>query len=835
MHMTRSASARKHRWKGAALLLPLALTLAGAGPAVAAARQAAPAARRTDLAAVRTAEPGVVPPGRTTATNGNVRRACAAPAELGQMSCLAMLRTGVPGAVRPDMLVPEGYDPADLQSAYKLVSAAAGRGKGETVAVVDAYNDPDAAHDLAVYRAQWGQPACDRATGAGCVTIVNERGTAGPLPTEDPSGSWELEESTDIEMVSAVCPNCHILLVEASSDFITDMGMAEDTAVRLGARFISDSWGGSSTAATNGYFNHPGVAITAAGGDGGLGVSYPASVQYVTSVGGTTLVPDKKVARGWRETAWTGSPGIYYAATGSGCGDDPDADAKPAWQTVDDNAAHGCLNRTDNDVAAVGDPDTPVWFYDTYPFQGLNLDWNLVGGTSVSSPIIASVYALAGAPRPGTYPASYLYQPGHAFRLFPVTSGQDGYCRPEYLCNAADDYPGTHYNGPAGWGTPDGTAAFTDTATGHTITVNNPGTQDYEAGARVLIPVRAVDSAAGLKLAYSATGLPAGLRIDGATGTISGRLPRKSATRLVTVTAADRSGATGSVAFDVVAVRNLRAAYHRVTGPVRLYELSATFCLYDAHNGHANGTRVELWSCDRNAAEQWTYLPDASPDGDGTLVIHGKCATIRNVGPRHSPRLVLADCTGAAGQEWSLQFLQNLYNPGSGECMTGEGGSFKAPSTDGAWVGIDFCVGGFNQVFVVPPGPVLSALHGTCLNDPDNSAKDGVQADATACNGGTAQKWTIFSSDGFTDHNGLCLDATAAGYNEPDSFPGVAVRLQNCEASGVDDYWVPQPDGLVIEDDVLLCLDNLGSTSSRPAKVVVEPCYGNAGEVWAEG
>ncbi len=529
---TRSALAAPCAAAVAATVAATAMAAAapGARAVPAPAARSAPATARpaaiAKLAAVAPAGAGV-PVGsqpRSLHLARGVRQVCGAP-EPGQAQCLALLRTGVHGGAGPDLSVPEIYGPADLESAYRLTFASAARGIGETVAVVDAYDDPHAARDLAVYRAAWDLPACDSATGAGCVTVVDERGASHPLPAVDPTGSWEVEESLDMDMVSAICPNCHILLVEASSAELTDVGEAEDTAVRLGAKFVSDSWGFPSDVAANHYFNHPGVAITAAAGDSGIGTYSPASTQFVTSVGGTTLVPAKGTARGWRETVWSAQPGLPDGATSSGCGFDPHADAKPAWQAIDGNAAHGCLNRTDNDVAAVADPNTPVWSYDSYPYAGRPPGWSPVGGTSVASPIIASVYALAGPPRPGTYPASYLYQPGHAAELFKVTKGRDGYCAPAYLCDAADDYPGTSYNGP-GWGTPDGTAAFTDTATGHTITVIDPGTQDYGVGAKLRVPVSAVDSAPGQTLAFSAAGLPSGVHINEEAGIISGLAAR---------------------------------------------------------------------------------------------------------------------------------------------------------------------------------------------------------------------------------------------------------------------------------------------------------------------
>ena len=237
-------------------------------------------------------------------------------------------------------------------------------------------------------------------------------------------------------MVSAICPDCHILLVEANSDYMTDMGKSVNRAVSLGAKFISDSWGrpedSSDPGSDSAYFNHPGVAITVAAGDHGYGTAYPAVSPYVISVGGTSLSPSSN-ARRWTETAWSG--------TGSGCSS---YDPKPSWQTDT-----GCGRRTANDVAAVADPDTGVAVYDTYEANG----WAVYGGTSAATPIIAAVYALAGEPTPGSNPATYPY--AHASALNDVTSGHNGSCSPSYLCTAR-----AGFDGPTGLGTPEGYTAF---------------------------------------------------------------------------------------------------------------------------------------------------------------------------------------------------------------------------------------------------------------------------------------------------------------------------------------------------------------------------------------
>jgi Putative Ig domain/Ricin-type beta-trefoil lectin domain len=803
----------------AALVLPFGLAVATASPGYAAAHTS----QHSVSAAAGRVRPQAT---RRLSLPSGVRTACPVPPPPGHASCLALVRTKLHG-VRPDDVSPNIYGPSELQTAYNLTADSVSDGGGETVAVVDAYNDPKAASDLAVYRKQWGLPACNTTTGAGCVTVVNQEGATHPLPQADPTGGWELEESLDLDMVSAICPNCHIILAEANSNLVTDLSASENAAVDLGAKFVSDSWGGGPDLAVISDFDHPGVAITVAAGDFGYGSDFPAMSQFVTSVGGTTLIPDPGTARGYRETAWGLNSG--NGATASGCASDPIAGAKPAWQAVDDNAAHGCLNRTENDVSAVADPNSPVWVYDTYPSfdVGGTPDWVPEGGTSASSPIIAAVYALAGTPTAGTYPASYLYQSGHSSHLYPVTSGSNGYCQPAYLCNAADDYAGTTYNAPTGWGTPDGTAAFKNSATTDTITVPDPGAVQIVAGSKISVNASAVDSASGKTLAYSATGLPAGVEINASSGLISGKLSSAAATSTVTVTATDGTGAKGSVTFHIVAVANLRSGLHRVAGPVTLHTSESNrtnMCMYDAGNSGANGAKVEVWKCDGQPAERWTYLPDPGPDSNGSLVIHGKCATIGKSG-----RIVLEKCTGAANQGWSLQFAASfLFNLASQACLNDPGDSTR----DGTQLDITICQAAFSQTFVLPAEPLLSGVGERCLTDPGNSTRAGTAAEAVRCNGSQAQLWSVLSDWNITQHGNLCLSAAGNSFSPPGEVPGTPVLVASCAGQT---FWVPGPEGQVVNELNGLCLDNPGGPNAPAAKLLMEQCYGNAGEVWAEG
>jgi len=473
----------------------------------------------------------------TSHASSDYRQACPQ-APVGSSSCNALVRTNVKtqvaqhapdGAIQPLATV-SGYGPTQLQSAYNLASAAAADGTGQTVAVVDSFDDPNAASDLAVYRTQFGLPACTTANG--CFSKVNENGQASPLPSPAPADDdWTGEESLDVDMVSAICPNCHILLVEATSESNDDLGTAVNTAVSLGAKFVSNSYGGdeasNDSTYDSEYYDHPGVAVTASSGDSGYGVEYPAASQYVTAVGGTSLSTASNT-RGWTESVWSTSS---TEGAGSGCSAD---DAKPTWQTDT-----GCSKRTVADVSAVADPATGVAVYDTYNSEG---GWNVYGGTSVASPLIASVYALAGTPAAGTTPASYLY--AHTSSLYDVTTGKTATCSPTYLCEA-----GVGYDGPTGLGTPDGTTAFSSgSSTGNTVSVTNPGSQTGKVGTAASLQISASDSASGQTLTYSATGLPAGLSISASTGLISGT-PTASGSSSVTVTAKDTTGASGSAGF----------------------------------------------------------------------------------------------------------------------------------------------------------------------------------------------------------------------------------------------------------------------------------------------
>jgi hypothetical protein len=288
----------------------------------------------------------------------------------------------------PGSWVP-GFRPQDLVQAYHLPS-----GAGQTVAIVDAYDDPRVESDLNVYRSQFGLPPCTSSNG--CFRKLNEAGKPGPYPAGN--AAWSNEITLDTEMVSAVCPHCPILLIEANSDNIDDLGASVDKAVALGARVVSNSYYAVEWSGERGedvHYNHPGVAITVSSGDQAAldGVArtandapyYPAASPYVTAVGGTMLVGSGRGGDG----GWGGGGGfgwhqVPWVNEGSGCSR---YESRPAFQTP------VCGSRSSVDMAVVADPRTGVAVYISQAGG-----WTVAGGTSVGAPIVAAAYALSGNP-----------------------------------------------------------------------------------------------------------------------------------------------------------------------------------------------------------------------------------------------------------------------------------------------------------------------------------------------------------------------------------------------------------------------------------------------------
>jgi subtilase family serine protease len=322
-----------------------------------------------------------------------------------------------------------GYGPADIAAAYQLNQST---GAGQTVAIVDAFDNPNAESDLAAARAAWGLPPCTTANG--CFRKVNQTGGTKP-PQGDPG--WGVEIALDVQAVSYACPKCHILLVEGRTNLLTDLGHATNEAVSLGADIVSNSYGTDEftgiRALGKRFYTHPGTAIVASTGDFGFtAAQFPAVLASTIAVGGTTLTHQGGT---WQESAWGGA--------GSGCSA---WIAKPAWQ----KDKH-CGMRVTGDVSAVADPDTGLAVYDTY---GLGADngWIVVGGTSASAPLISGMIGLAGN-APSLDDAGWIY--AHPGGLHDVVGGSNGFCGGDYLCTARKGY-----DGPTGMGSPRGTSAL---------------------------------------------------------------------------------------------------------------------------------------------------------------------------------------------------------------------------------------------------------------------------------------------------------------------------------------------------------------------------------------
>jgi subtilase family serine protease len=404
------------------------------------------------------------------------KRSCTTGSGRRSVHCMASVRTDVEEGYTPDFAAPAdafspdhhptsvAYGPADLQAAYGVP---AGGGEGVTVAIVDAQDYPTAEADLAVYRAKYGLPPCTTANG--CFKKLNASGGT-TYPT--PDYGWAQEIALDIQSVSAACPSCKILLLEGeensppAGETEDELDLAEDTAVAMGAKIISNSWGSvEATSEKNGgileadavaeakHYIHAGVSIFAAVGDEGFATSpnntddqkgsgFPSDIPQVFSVGGTALTKSTTAARGWAEKVW--GPGGDDGATNSGCSE---FFPKPSYQKQT-----ACKGRLDNDIAAVADPDTGFNIYITYVDPDTKADdyipagWNVFGGTSLASPVTAAIFAATGLA--GVDP-SYVYENEADFN--DVTSGSNGTCKSQILCVAR-----VGYDGPTGVGTPNG-------------------------------------------------------------------------------------------------------------------------------------------------------------------------------------------------------------------------------------------------------------------------------------------------------------------------------------------------------------------------------------------
>lgn len=363
----------------------------------------------------------------TTADSPRASRPCSAETRAEYARCMSQFRQENAGRL-DSRGTPPGMTAADLRSAYK----APAKGAHTTVAIIIAFDNPNAEKDLAVYRKTMGLPPCTTANG--CFTKLNQRGVKGDYP--QPDGGWALEGSMDLDMVSAACSTCKIMLVEADDNYMNSMAEATRTATRKGATVLSHSYGGGE----GGYmwqlrdaYEKPGTISVASSGDYGfMQASTPAVFRKVLAVGGTTLTKKPGTGRGWDEDVWSGSGSACSAYV-----------MKSPWQ----KDTH-CRMRTVADVSAVADPATGVAVYDTYenPF-GLEPGWIIGGGTSASAPYIAGLIGLKG--NGSTFTSRTPYDNRSAF--FDVVGGANGLCGGDYLCNGLKGY-----DAPTGVGSPRG-------------------------------------------------------------------------------------------------------------------------------------------------------------------------------------------------------------------------------------------------------------------------------------------------------------------------------------------------------------------------------------------
>jgi subtilase family serine protease len=359
---------------------------------------------------------------------------CKAVVARGEATCHALKMVNAKG-IAPAATAPPGsaLTPADVRGAYKLT----GSDSTATVAIVDAYGYTNLERDLNVYRKHFLLSECHSTGPDPCLRIINQNGGTS-LPRMNTG--WAQEQALDVDAVSAACPDCKILVVQATSASIVNLGTAVNTAAKQpGVVAISNSYGGGdlSDSTYGSYYDHAGIAVTASTGDNGFqGGSFPASSQYVTAVGGTSLSKTTTNTRGWKETAWSGA--------GSGCSTVNAALATAPFSMT------GCNMRAIADVSAAADPGTGgLAVY--YPANSKSSTWGQFGGTSESSPIIAAVYAMSG--NTAGYANAIPYS--HTNSLFDVTSGSNGTCQTLQWCNAR-----TGWDGPTGLGTPNGTGAF---------------------------------------------------------------------------------------------------------------------------------------------------------------------------------------------------------------------------------------------------------------------------------------------------------------------------------------------------------------------------------------
>jgi hypothetical protein len=520
-------------------------------------------------------------------------------------------------------------------------------------------------------------------------------------------------------MISAICPNCHILLVEANSPTISDLGTAENEAVTLGAKFVDNDWSANENPAETGYdtsyFDHPGVAITAPAGDGGNATSYPAASPYVIAVGGTTLTPDASAPRGYTETAWSG--------TGAGCSA---YEPKPSWQTDT-----GCAGRAMNDLAADADPNTPVAYYDTLSEGG----WGEGSGTTVPAAIIAAAYALAGTPGASDNPAAYPYQhpggayttPGNAYTpvdgLNNITTGNDGACTVSYLCTA-----GAGYNGPTGLGSP--ATALALTASGGKAGVVYSGM----AG-------KCVDDEHGA----TTTGNHVQLYTCNGTTSQDWTLEPDGTVRFDSSYCVADSGTVTTGGFHLVDLQPCNASTPAMQWVPRaddsIYNPATGWCLADPGASTNDGTQLIIGTCNGTASQHWTvpYTRPAVSGSIGSMVTaKSLCMSDAGASTANGNKIMIWDCIGDVAQtSWTVAANGTIAI--FGKCIAAQNNG----TANGTLIVLWSCEGNPNSVWTQrSDGSFVNTRSGTCLTDPSNNLTNGTQLILYTCNGSAAEGWS---------------------------------------------------------------------------------------------
>jgi hypothetical protein len=700
------------RWGGRAALAGALLGLGLAGPGLAASAAHAATGHAARAAAAS-------PPARSSfRLPAGVKRACPQTAP-GVMSCDSLLvstggkpRFGVQGKAPSSpqaatnapaaTTAPAGYSPANLQSAYGLQGSS--EGTRQTVAIVTPYWDSTAAADLAIYRSQYGIAPCT--TADGCLTEVDLSGT----PTDN--SGWTATDQVAMDMVSAVCPNCHIMLVEAAGDDLADLGSAVETAAADGAHvvdFLATTAEFPTETSDDTYFDQPdetGVAIVAPspGAPSGYGVTYPAASPYVTAVGGTVLTADSSVARGWTETVWP--------ETGSGCSE---YEPQPSWQASLDT---GCTGRMDNDVSAVAasaSSETPVAYYDSDDADG----WGEAGGTTVSASVIAGIYAMAGTPAAGSTPASYPYS--YPDLLNAVTSGSNGTCPVTSWCNG-----GTGYNGPAGEGTPASVIPFTSTGTLTGAIYNGtPGMcMDNTNGSSTdgnLVQIWSCNSNASQHWTVESNGkLETGndmcLGIDGGS-----EAPAGSSVWVWSCSDGGQEWLPHS--------------------PQALMEAVSGRCLGMTipSSGPGNGTKLSNYGCDSASTQSWT-LPYPVPTSTGAIQPQASSSVCIGLNTSSSTAAAtLFGCDGDSNQTWTIE-ANGTIKAGSGDCLD----VHDSGTSDGTEVDYAGCNSMASQQWrVFSDGSLQNPESGLCLEPSGGADTSGTALVLESCSYTAIQEWEL--------------------------------------------------------------------------------------------